>query len=89
VPQMADRNKDPFVTCPGALPAAYGELPALLPAPPVFLPSGAAVSVEPGSGVHWSLQSPAPVCGRTEKILVNICGFLRIRRERQCKGRRG
>ena len=79
---MADRNKDPFVTCPAVLPAPYGELPALLPAPPVFLLSGPAVSVEPGSGVHWSLQSPATVCRRTEKIVVNIFGFLRIRQEK-------
>lgn len=64
------------------LPAPYGELPALLPAPPVFLISGPAVSVEPGSCVHWSLQSPAPVCVRIEKILVNILGFLRIRQEK-------
>ena len=71
------------------LPAPYGELPALLPAPLVFLLSGPAVSVEPGSGVHWSLQSPAPVCGRTEKILVNVLGFLRIRQEKDCKGGRG
>jgi hypothetical protein len=48
------------------------------------------VSVQPGSGVHWSLQSPAPVCGRTEKILVNILGFLRIRQEKDsAKGRGG
>jgi len=64
------------------LPAPYGELPALLPVPHVFLLSGPAVSVEPGSGVHWSLQSPAKVCGRTVKILVNIVGFLRIRQEK-------
>jgi hypothetical protein len=90
VPRLADRKKDPFVTCPAVLPAPYGELPALLPASPVFLLSGPAVSVEPGSAVHWSLQSPAPACGRTEKILVNILGFLRIRQEKDsAKGGRG
>lgn len=82
VPRLADRNKDPFVTCPALLPAPYGELPALLPAPPVFLLTGPAVSVEPGSGVHWSQQSPASVCDRTKKILVNILVFLRIRQEK-------
>ena len=84
-----DRNKDQFVTCPAVLPAPYGELPALLPVHHVFLLSGPAVSVEPGSGVHWSLQSPAKVCGRTDKILVNIIGFLRIRQVKDSAGGRG
>jgi hypothetical protein len=68
--------------------APYSDLPVLLPTAPLFLLSGPAVPAEPGSGVHWSLQSPSPVYGRAEKILLNMLGvFQNETRERESKGR--
>jgi hypothetical protein len=81
--RLTDGNKDLFVTCPAMLSAPYGELPVLLPAQLLFLLSDPEVPAQPGSGVHWSLQSPAPVCARGEKIPVNILAFFRMRQENE------